>query len=182
MQPEIKCSAQEKFSEPEKLDPAFSSSIRKAEKSGIPTVIAQAKNEYGLWLMSQDQRRYIEAAPLFREVAKIQESQNNRIEVANAYHRLSNCLFLIGDVEGLREAEEAVKKAIEFYPDSEDFTELKETAIIKRIAILESLAHQTGNGDYFNQGVKVCKQYAERLKNSGEVNRELQEKGFIKAA
>lgn len=181
MSPEIKYLDQHKFLEPAKLDRAFNSSIRKAQKSGIPTVIAQAKNNYGSWLMSDPQRRYGEAVPLFREVAEIQESQGNEIKAADAYQRLSSCLFLIGDVDGLKEADEAVKKAIELYPDSEDSTEPKGTAIVKRIAILTRLTRQTGDMDYFNQRMEVYKTYAERL-NGEEVQKQLQSIGFTKAA
>ncbi len=184
MSPEIKYypqPTQDIFLEPAKLDRAFKSSIRQAKKSGIPTVIAQAKNNYGSWLMSDRQRRYGEAVPLFREVAAIQESQGNEIKAADAYQRLSSCLFLIGDVESLQEAEEAVRKAIELYPDSEDFTEPKGTAVVKRIAILASLTHQTGDTDYFNQGVKVYETYAEIL-NGEEVQKQLQSIGFTEAA
>lgn len=177
----VEYSAQGKFSESEKLDTAFNASITEAEESGMPTKIAQAKNDYGRWLMSDRQRRYREAVPLFRDVAEIQESQGKRIESANAYQKLSTCLFLIGDVDGLKKAEEAVKKAIELYPDSEDFTELKGTARIKHLAILGSLFHQTGNMDYLNQGVELGKKYVESLNSKG-VQKELQSIGFTKAA
>lgn len=181
MPPERKYLDQEKFSEPEKLDPAFNASITKAEKSGIPTVMAQAKNNYGRWLMSKEQKRYREAVPLFQEVAKIQASQDNRIEAADAYQMVSSCALIIGDVDSLKEGEEAVKKAIELYPDSGDFTELKGTARIKHLAILASLFRQTGNMDYFNQGVELGKKYVESLNSKG-IQRELQSIGFTKAA
>jgi tetratricopeptide (TPR) repeat protein len=179
MRPEIKHSTQDKFLEPEKLDPAFKSSIRKAKKSGIPTVIAQAENNYGRWLMSDRQRRYGEAVPLFREVAEIQEAEFNMGEAAQAYHMLSSCLFLMGGVDDLKKAEEVVKKALELYPDSEEFMESKQSAIIQHISILGSLNNQTGNIDYFIQGQRICEQNAQTIQGNA-VRRQLALSGFIK--
>lgn len=160
---------------PEKIDAAFNNSIMEAEKSGIPITIAIAKNEYGNWLMSQDQRRYREAAPLFQEVAEFQELQTDKTEAAHTYHMLSSCQFLIGEIDTLSEANESIKKAIEFYPDSEEFTDSKKSAIIMQIAILRNLADRTGNLDYFNQGQEVYRQYASLMINDKdkEVQKEL---------
>lgn len=182
MPPEINNSTKGKFSEPEKPDLAFKSSITEAEKSGIPAVIAQAKNEYGSWLMSQAERRYVEAVPLLRHVAQFQTSENNRIGAANTYTMLSSCLFIIGDVYSLKEAEEAAKKAVEFYPDSEDFAELRRTQVIKRITILGILARETRDQNYFNQEVNLFKQYADTLKGSKEVWLQFQKDGLVQAA
>lgn len=173
---------QGKSSEPENLDLGFSSSIAEAEKSGVPAIIARAKNGYGSWLMSQDQRRYAEAVPLFRQVAEIQTSQDNRIGAADAYARLSTCLFLVGDVNSLKEAEKAAEKAAELYPDSEDFTDQRTTLVSRRITILRDLKNKTKDNKYFDQGVKLCEQYADILKASKEVWKQFQEDGIAQAA
>jgi hypothetical protein len=180
MPPEIRKSQQSDniLATQKEQDTVFLNRIREAETSGVPTTLAQAKKNYGSWLMFQIERRYVEAVPLFRQVAQIQTLENNRIEAANAYTMLSSCLFLIGDVDSLKEAEDAAKKAVEFYPDSEDFADLKRTQVIKRIAILGNLAHETGDENYFNQGVNLCKQYADTLKGSKELWKKLQEEGL----
>ena len=162
----------ERYSQPV-LDTVLNGSIKAAEKSDIPTTIAEAKNAYF-------QRNYGEAVPLFRQIAGIEELQDHRIEAANAYHMLSNCLYFMGHTDDLKEANEAIQKAIEFYPASEEFTGLRTSAVIVQLTILSGLANQTGNPDYFNQGVKVCEQNIDLLRNGQEVQKELILKGFMK--
>jgi tetratricopeptide (TPR) repeat protein len=162
------------------LETVFLNSIREAEKSGIPTTIAHAKDEYGRWLMSTLQRRYNEAVPYFKGAAKIQEAEFNMGEAAQAYHMLSSCLFLIGGVDDLKEAEGVIKKAVELYPNSEEFRLSKQSALIQHIVILSSLTNQTGDIDYFIQGQRICKKYEKTLNEGKAVKDQLVSIGFMK--
>lgn len=92
----------------------FQQSVDEAQKSGFKTAIGEAKNGFALGLISPMRRSFIDAIPLFEEVAKIQGEERNKRGEGHAHNNLVVCY---NETKQFEKAVEEADKALVLYED-----------------------------------------------------------------
>lgn len=154
----------------EKAERLFRQSVEEAERSGFKTVIGEAKNGFALWLISPAQKRFVDAIPLFQEVAKVQKEEGNRRGEGHAHNNLVVCHTEIGKVaqvagereKAIEEFEKAVEeadKALELYANP-DLNHSFSARFRKSLA-LRGLGKEKKDKTYFEQALAIYELHKE---------------------